>query len=77
MKNAGTLRINGEDRIVGQYRVFDRRRGRWRMFDDRLIQREGDIVTYIADHASEVRQHRHGRAFNSWRFRVSFALEQF
>jgi hypothetical protein len=46
--------------LVGQYRVFDRRRQAWRAFHGRLFQQGRTIATYIADPPAEVKQHRHG-----------------
>lgn len=49
-----------ETELVGEYRVFDRRRKMWRTFDGRLVQQGRSIVTYIADPPAEVKKHRHG-----------------
>lgn len=46
--------------LVGQYRIFDRRRQTWRAFHGRLVQQGRAIATYIADPPAEVKQHRHG-----------------
>jgi hypothetical protein len=54
-------RTSGHDvELVGQYRVFDQRRGRWREFRGRVVQQGGDIGAYINDPPTEMRQHRHG-----------------
>jgi hypothetical protein len=46
--------------LIGQYRVFDRRRRSWRSFDGRIVQQGRSITTYIADPPAEIKQHRHG-----------------
>ncbi len=45
--------------LVGQYRVFDRKRQRWRTFDGQIVQQGTTIATYIAHPPVELSHHRH------------------
>lgn len=53
--------VEGDDvRVVGAYRVFDRRQGIWREFDGEVRQQGRRITTYIANPPIELKTHRHG-----------------
>lgn len=46
--------------VRGQYRVYDRRHGRWLHFDGYLVQQNSQIAAYIADPPAALRHHQHG-----------------
>ena len=49
----------GQTELIGAYRLFDRHRNTWRIFDGRIVQQGRIVATYIADPPVEVKRHRH------------------
>jgi hypothetical protein len=64
---------SGATHYVGSYRVRDRRRNTWSIFDGRLIEDQTGLRAYVADPPPELKTHPKGPCFQLTRppwFRV-------